>query len=311
MQHGKYPGALREVPYQQFRHGNFVLRGLGQRYADRVADAVAEQRPDTYGALDTPLDAAAGLGDAQVDRIVHILGIHRRDQQPVSGDHDARVARLHRHDDLVESVRLADTQELHGRDDHALRRISPLVEDTFGERPVVDADAQGDAPLAAAGDQLLQLPAIRAVIARVDAHLVDILRGNGGHLGQEVDVGHDGRIEALVAQAADDAGKVLALAPPLCRKAHDLSPGAVDPFDLRHAGFGIVGVGVGHRLHGDRVPAADHDPPDAHLATRAATVFRKIHLVCDCDAKIKIIRDFANSDLFPIFRIATTIPLPP
>ena len=73
MQHGKYPGALREVPYQQFRHGNFVLRGLGQRYADRVADAVAEQRPDTYGALDTPLDAAAGLGDAQVDRIVHIL----------------------------------------------------------------------------------------------------------------------------------------------------------------------------------------------------------------------------------------------
>ena len=47
---------------------------------------------------------------------------------------------------------------------------SPLVEDTFGERPVVDADAQGDAPLAAAGDQLLQLPAIRAVIARVDAH---------------------------------------------------------------------------------------------------------------------------------------------
>ncbi len=53
--------------------------------------------------------------------------------------------------------------------------------------------------------------------------------------------------------------------------------GAVDPLDLRHAGFGIVGVGVGHRLHGDRVPAADHDPPDAHLATRTATVFRKIH----------------------------------
>ena len=43
-EHGKCPGALREVPYQQFRHGNFVLRGLGQRYADRVADAVAEDR---------------------------------------------------------------------------------------------------------------------------------------------------------------------------------------------------------------------------------------------------------------------------
>ena len=47
--------------------------------------------------------------------------------------------------------------------------------------------------------------------------------------------------------------------------------------DLGRAGFGIVGVGIGHRLYGDRMPAADHDPPDAHFAARTAAVFRKIH----------------------------------
>ena len=176
---------------------------------------------------------------------------------------------------------------------------------------MVDADAQGDAPLAALRDQRLKIAAVEAVISRIDTHLVHIPGGDGRDLGHEVDVGHNGCPETVGTQLPDDVFQIFTFAPALRRKAHDLSPGAVDPFDLRHAGFGIVGVGVGHRLHGDRVPAADHDPPDAHLATRAATVFRKIHLFCDCDAKIKIIRDFANSDLFPIFRVATTIPLPP
>ena len=298
--------------------GTSSLRREAQIHAQYPMLAVTSLR----GNLDTRLRK---LDEGQYDAIVLAaaglkrLGLEARIRTtfepsamlPAAGQGALGIEVRSDRQDLIEPLRLADPQKLHRRDDHALRRIAPAVENALRERPVIDTDAQCDAPLAALGDQRLQLAVIRTVIARIDAHLVDILRGNGGHLGQEVDVGHDGRIEALVAQTADDAGKVLALAPPLCRKAHDLSPGAVDPFDLRHAGFGIVGVGVGHRLHGDRVPAADHDPPDAHLATRAATVFRKIHLFCDCDAKIKIIRDFANSDLFPIFRIATTIPLPP
>ena len=56
-----------------------------------------------------------------------------------------------------------------------------------------------------------------------------------------------------------------------------------DTFNLRaqismgNAGFGVVGVGVGHRLHGDRVIAADGYVADAYAAGRPASEFRKIH----------------------------------
>ena len=34
--------------------GYLALGGFGQRNADRVSDAVGEQRPDSHGALDAP-----------------------------------------------------------------------------------------------------------------------------------------------------------------------------------------------------------------------------------------------------------------
>ena len=91
MQDFEFTGTFREMVDEQLCHGDFVLGSLGQRNADRVADAVGHQRSDTHGALHAPLDAVSGLGNAQMNRIVHPLGIHRLDQQPVGGDHDARV----------------------------------------------------------------------------------------------------------------------------------------------------------------------------------------------------------------------------
>ena len=57
---------------------------------------------------------------------------------------------------------------------------------------MVDADAQGDAPLAALRDQRLKITAVEAVISRIDTHLVHIPGGDGRDLGHEVDVGHNG-----------------------------------------------------------------------------------------------------------------------
>jgi len=113
-----------ELLDELLRHGDFVLGGLGQRDANRVADAVGQQCTDAHGALDAPLEAVARLRHTQMNRIVHPLGIHRLDQQPVGVDHHARVARLHRDDHLVEIALAADAQELHRRDDHPLRRAS-------------------------------------------------------------------------------------------------------------------------------------------------------------------------------------------
>ena len=277
MQYGEFARPPGEMLHQQFGDGDFVFGRFGQRNADRIADAVGHQRPDAHGALDAPLDAVSGLGNAQMNRIVHIFGVHRFDQETIGGDHDPRIARLHRHDDLIEPLRLADPQKLHRRDDHALRRIAPAVENALRERPVIDTDAQCDAPLAALGDQRLQLAVIRTVIARIDAHLVDIFRGDGGDLRHEVDVGDDRRVETVLTHSPYNVCEVLALAAALRRETHDPASGTVDPLDLGRAGFGIVGVGIGHRLYGDRMPAADHDPPDAHFAARTAAVFRKIH----------------------------------
>ena len=66
-------------------------RVAGQAHADRVADAVGQQRADADGALDRAAPHGAGLRHAHVQRRV---GLRR--QQPVRGDgvgHATRTSR--------------------------------------------------------------------------------------------------------------------------------------------------------------------------------------------------------------------------
>ena len=276
-----------EMVDEELRDGNFVLGRFGQRDADRVADAVREQRADSDGALDASLQSVARLGDAQMDRVGHPLAIHRVGQQPVGGYHHARVARLHRDDDLIEPFAAADVQKLHRRGHHPLGRVAPLVEDALRERAVVDADAQRDASLAAAGDERFQIAAVEAVVARIDAHLVDVLRRHGRRFGQEMDVGHDSRRVTVGAQLRYDVAQVFGFADSLRREAHDGCAGAGDALDLGDARRGVARVGVGHRLHGHRLRAADGAGADADFMGRPAPVLRKIdHLFRFCSTKL-------------------------
>ena len=277
MQHLEPSLAPHEVVREQLRHRNLVLRGLCQRHADRIADAVGQQGTYADSALDPPLQPVAGLGHPEVDRKGHPLALHRFDQQPVGGHHHARIARLHGDDRLIELPRLADAQELHRGGHHPLGGVAPLVEDPPGQRPVVHPDPERHAPLAALLDQPLQVAPVQPVVARVDPHLVDIFRRHGRHLGQEVDIGHDSRPIAVTAQPPDDVFQVLALAHPLGRQAHDPAARPVDPLDLGHAGLRILRVGVGHRLHGHGLPAADHDLSDPYPVTLPPPVLRQIH----------------------------------
>ncbi len=266
-----------EVLDQHAGHGHLALGRLGERHAHRVADAVRQQRPDAHGALDAPLQAVAGLGDAQVDRIAHPLGLHRLDEQAVGRDHHARVARLHRHDHLIEAEAPALAQELHGRDDHALRGVAPPVEDAAGQRTVVHTDAERRIVRAAEAHEALQLAVLRAVVARVDAHFVHMARGHGRRLGQEVDVGHKRRAAPLLAHATRDGPEVLRLAQVAGREAHDGASGACDAHDLRHAGLGVLRIGIGHRLHRHGAVAADRDAADAHFAGGTSSVSGQVN----------------------------------
>ena len=76
---------------QQLASGSCLLdRVRRQRVADRVADALGEQRRNTSGCLDKSARKRARLGHAEVQRIVD-----RVRKQSVRLDHQCRVRRFH------------------------------------------------------------------------------------------------------------------------------------------------------------------------------------------------------------------------
>ena len=94
-----------------------------------------------------------------------------------------------------------------------------------------------------------------------------------------MDVRHDGGIASLLPQTADDPLQILSLPTPLGRQPDDRTSGPEDAFDLPNTGFGILGVGIGHRLHGDRAVTSDHNPSDADFTARAAFILGQIHVL--------------------------------
>ena len=94
-----------------------------------------------------------------------------------------------------------------------------------------------------------------------------------------MDVRHDGGIASLLPQTADDPLQILSLPTPLGRQPDDRTSGPEDAFDLPNTGFGILGVGIGHRLHGDRAVTSDHNTSDANFTARAALILGQIHVL--------------------------------
>ena len=177
----------------------------------------------------------------------------------------------------IEPLAAAYAQELHGRDHHTLRRVAPLVEDAACERPVVDTYAQSHAPLAALGDESLQLTVRGTVVSGVDAHLVHIPCGYGRNLGHEVYVGHYGRRIAVLTQTAHDIFEILTLAASLRREAYDTRSGIGYALALRHTRLSVGRRGIGHRLHLYRMRRPYRHAAYAHVVRLAAAVLAQIH----------------------------------
>src|SRR5690606_33261986 len=111
-------------------------------------------------------------------------------------------------------------------------------------------------------------------VAGVDAVLVE---GAGGPfvLGEElvavvVEVADQGHVDAQVVEARADLGQRPRRGGVVHRHAHDLAAGARQLGDLRGGGGGVGGVGVGHRLHHHRVPAAEGHAADVGGGGRAS-----------------------------------------
>ena len=228
-----------------------------ERDADRVADAVGEERAEADRGLERARPLRARLGDAEVERIVDPLG-----EDPVGGDRVRHVRRLDRDLEVGEVERLHQLDELDGGLRERLDGVLALeLVEVLGQRAGVDADphrhARGGRLLRHLGD--LVAP---ADVARVQADAVgagvDRLEREGV---VEVDVGDD-RDRRLAHDRLERVGVLLARH----GDAHEVGAGLGDLADLLHRGLEIGRFRLRHRLHGNGRAPTDEDPADVHLA---------------------------------------------
>ena len=270
------------------RHRDLLHGILGERHAKRVADAVFEQTADADRALHAAVLGVAGLRDPDVERIARPsrrARLEARREQAIGLDRHLRVARLHAEDDIAKALVFANVEELERALDHAERGVAEAVHDAVGERAVVGADAQRAAELLAAPHQrpearggVLHLFAPIGVavfadgklllvgeVARIDAHLLDVLGGDQRGVGREMDVGDERHGDPAPPQLAADLREVLGLLEGGRGDARDLAAGLHHALDLRDGRERIERVGRRHRLQAQRIRAADADVADADL----------------------------------------------
>jgi hypothetical protein len=213
-----------------------------------------------------------------------------RREQSVGVDRHLRVAGLHAEHHVAEALVLAHVEELEGALHHAPGRVAEAVEDAVGEGAVVGADAQRPAERTAAPHQRpeaqghaldlfrvlrvavlsdLELLLVREV-ARIDPDLLDVLRRHQGGAGRVVDVGDEWHAHAPTRELRADLRQVLRLLEGGRRDAHDLATGIHEPLHLVGGARGVERVGRGHRLHADRVLAAECHVAHVHHAREAS-----------------------------------------
>ena len=281
--------------HQCLRHGDLRLGLLGERHADGVAQAVLQQGTDAGGALDASVLAVAGLGDAEVQRVIPAQLHHAVYQQAVGLHHHPGVAGLHAEHDVVEVFIAADAQKLECALHHAQRGVAVAVEDAVAEAAVVGAYAHGRAMVLADSHQraetlvdALQLGPVLVVgvlahvefllvgvVPGVHAYLLHNARGDLGGVRREVDVGHQRRAVAGGADALLDLGQVLGVRLVGRGDAHDLAARLDHADALCHGAGGVHGVRGGHALHPDGVVAPDAHGAHLHGAGAPALVVRK------------------------------------
>ena len=234
-------------------------RRRGQRDPDGVADAPGQQRAEGHRGLDGALERRAGLGHAQVQRVVALLG-----QQLVGPHHDHRVVVLDRDLDVAEVVLLEQRALPQRRLDQRLRGGLAVL----GQQPLVqragvhpDPDRRCRRPSAARAisptlsSNALMLPGFTRTAAQPASIAANTYLGwkwMSAITGIWDFLAIDGqRLGVVVGRHGDP---------------DDLAAGRGQLGDLLQGGVDVGGHGGGHRLHRDRGVAADADAADVRAA---------------------------------------------
>jgi hypothetical protein len=110
------------------------------------------------------------------------------------------------------------------------------------------------------------------VVAGVHPDFFHPLGGFEGGVRLEMDVRHQRHLAAGGAHLAGDVLQIRRINLLLRRDPDNFATGIRECQDLRDTGGRVAGVGSDHRLHADRVVAADADVSDPHLAGGSAVV---------------------------------------
>lgn len=293
-QYGVMTFASGDVITEHGGDGYLALRGLAERDADGVAQALGQEGADAYGALDAPVLAGAGFGDAEVQGVVHALGLHADGEHAHGIGHDHGVAGLDGDDDVVEVVAAGYVEVFHDGFGHAQGCVAVAHHDAVAEGAVVNAQTQCRAVLPAeveqghelglhpveGGDIFLggELAAVVdhawlvGKVAGVDAHLVGSDGGCHGRPGVKVDIGHEGYVASLLFEEFPHLAESLGLAYALSGDTHDLATGVGNADGLRGGGIHVEARRVGHGLQTHRIVAAHVHAADADDPGRATLV---------------------------------------
>ena len=229
---------------------HFLGRIGRERDADRVADALGQERAEPDRRLDRADAGRARFRDAEVERVLDLVGEH-----PVRLDHHARVGRLQRNLHLRIVAVLEDVDMAERGLDHALRRRAVVLrEQVLLEGARVDPDPDRD-PLVLREVHNLLDELLAADVTRVQAKPVHpLLEGDQRKLVVEVDVGHE-RDPDL----PPDLAELLGGLPDGHRAPDDVAARRLERPDLEQRRLDVARVGLGHRLHRDRRAAAHLD----------------------------------------------------
>ena len=274
---------------------DFGFGVFGEGDADRIAQAIFEQRADARGGFDAPVFPVAGFCHPQMERVIHALGHHFVDQQAVRLNHHLGIAGFHGKHDVPIAEVLADPRKLEGGFDHAQGRVPVPAHDAVGQGAVVGADPHGRAVVLADLDQRrepvadavefvgvlrvrvfddLELFFVR-VIAGVHAHFFHESRCDFSRVRGVVNIGHQGRIIARGPKFLFDGCEVAGFVLTRRGHAHVFAPSADHANGLGHRAVGVSRVGRGHRLHANGMVAAEWHAADIDFAGFEPGVFRE------------------------------------
>ena len=243
-------------------HGKLVLRVFRQGNADGLADTLGQERGDGHAALDAAAVTVAGLRHAHMQGEHHAPLLHAPGQLPVGIHHHHGIGSLQGHHHIVKTGLYAHIYPFHGGQGHGLGGVSVLFHDILAQGTVIQANADGPVMLLAKLQELPEegpgLLMVRMEVAGIDANLLHHGDHRHGNLGGEVDIGHQGRLNALRTQLRVNLPEMGHIGHGGDSNADKLGPGGSQAPALGHGGLNIGSAGVAHGLHHNGVPAS-HD----------------------------------------------------